>query len=105
MQTEWRGFDWDDANANKNWVKHGVTDSECEEVFFNRPFVLRHDPRHSSAAEQRWHAFGETDRGRRLLVSFTVRARFVRVVSAREMTRRERRFYTSYEKNERSEET
>jgi uncharacterized protein len=100
MVAEWLGFDWDEGNANKNWEKHGVADSECEEIFFNRPFVVRHDPQHSSAGERRWHAFGQTDRGRRLFIAFTVRAHLVRVISAREMTRRERRFYASHEKSE-----
>jgi uncharacterized DUF497 family protein len=99
MRAEGRGFDWDEGNANKNWEKHGVTDSECEEIFFNRPLVVRYDPEHS-AAERRWHALGTTDRGRRLLMVFTMRGQLVRVISGREMTRRERRFYASYEKNE-----
>ncbi|HEV3276195.1 MAG TPA: BrnT family toxin [Terriglobia bacterium] len=97
------GFDWDDGNINKNWEKHGVTDSECEEVFFNRPFAVRQDPVHSSDEERRWRAFGQTDRGRYLLVAFTVRRYLIRIVSARLMTRRERRFYASYEKSESQE--
>lgn len=103
MEADWLGFDWDEGNATRNWDKHGVADSECEEVFFNQPLILRHDPRHS-ATETRWHAFGQTDTGRRLLISFTLRAQLVRVISAREMTRRERRFYTDYEESEKAEE-
>ncbi len=93
------GFDWDDGNRGKNWEKHRVVDVECEEIFFNRPFVARHDPVHS-ADEQRWRAFGQTDRGRYLFVAFTVRRNLIRVISARAMTRREQRFYTTYEKSE-----
>lgn len=103
MEADWLGFDWDEGNAQKNWEKHGVADSECEEVFFNQPLILRHDPRHSSP-EPGWHAFGQTDRGRRLLISFTVRRQLVRVISACETTRRERRFYTSYEDSETADE-
>ncbi len=98
--TECAGFDWDDGNAGKNWEKHGVADFECEEVFFNQPFVVRHDPGHSSGAERRWRALGRTDRGRYLLVAFTMRGDLIRVISARLMTQRERRFYASHEQEE-----
>ena len=89
-------FDWDDGNTDKNWERHRVTDAECEEVFFNEPIVLRHDPSHS-ATEPRWRALGQTDEGRYLFVAFTVRSGRLRIISAREMTRREKTFY---EKNE-----
>ena len=39
--TECTGFDWDDGNSGKNWEKHGVADFEAEEIFFNRPFIVR----------------------------------------------------------------
>ena len=93
-------FDWDDGNAGKNWEKHGVADFECEEVFFNRPFVVRHDSIHSSGRERRWRAFGQTDGGRHLFVVFTVRGDLIRVISARLMTRREQRFYATHEQEE-----
>lgn len=93
------GFDWDAGNIDKNWHRHRISDSESEEVFFNRPLVVRHDPAHSGE-ERRYRALGETDRGRQLLVASTVRGKLIRVISSREMTRRERRFYTTYEKAE-----
>lgn len=96
---ECTGFEWDDGNIDKNWERHGVSDPECEEVFLNRPLVVRHDPAHSGE-ERRFHALGQTDKGRYLFIAFTVRQQLIRVISAREMTRRERRFYTSYEKCE-----
>ena len=82
------GFDWDDANRGKNWIGHRVSDREAEEVFLNRPWVGP-DFDHS-AEEDRFFAAGMTDRGRRLIVFFTVRRQRIRVISARPMTRRER---------------
>jgi uncharacterized protein len=97
--TECTGFDWDDGNSGKNWEKHGVADFEAEEMFFNRPFIVRHDAA-LSREENRWRALGRTDTDRYLFVAFTVRHGLIRVISARLMTRRERRFYAKYEKSE-----
>ena len=36
-------FDWDGGNSEKNWLRHRVTQSECEQVFFNRPLVTTED--------------------------------------------------------------
>jgi len=90
-------FDWDDGNAEKSWQRHGVRASECEEVFFNRPLLVLEDPKHSSD-ESRILALGRTHAGRRLLVVFTQRGNRIRVISARDMSRRERRSYSDAEK-------
>lgn len=87
------GFDWDAGNATKNWDKHEVFQSECEQVFFNRPLLVKHDAQHSQT-ERRYFALGRTDQNRLLFVAFTVRERHVRVISARDMTLMERRRYT-----------
>ncbi|MDX9736232.1 MAG: BrnT family toxin [Thermoanaerobaculia bacterium] len=84
------GFDWDEANAEKNRVSHRVTFWEAEEVFFNEPLLLRPDEAHSRL-ERRFMALGSTDAGRLLFISFTVRRHLIRVISARDMTRREAR--------------
>jgi len=97
--TEFIGFAWDAGNNDKNWEKHGIADSECEEIFFNQPLVVRHDPSHSRGEERFW-TLGQTDAGRYLFVAFTLRKKLIRVISGREMTQRERRFYLSYEKRE-----
>jgi uncharacterized protein len=97
---ECTGFEWDDGNSGKNWEKHGVADFETEEVFFNRPLIVQYDATYSSEKEKRWRAFGQTDRGRCVFVVFTVRRTLIRVISARVMIRRERRFYANYEKVE-----
>jgi hypothetical protein len=91
------GFDWDDANAIKNWERHRVTPEEAEDVFFHDPFVLRSDPAHSKR-EKRYWALGKTARNRRLFVAFTIRGRLIRVITARDMNRREIEEYAGYEK-------
>jgi len=92
------GFDWDDGNIGKNWPAHRVTDWECEEVFFNQPLALSTDTRHSQR-ESRHYALGQTDRGRLLSVSFTIRQRLIRPISVRDMNARERRIYENTKEN------
>ena len=86
------GFDWDDGNRDKNWEKHQVSNRECEEVFFNLPLLLKPDPNHSQS-EARYYVLGQTNEGRRLFISFTIRGENIRVISARDMSKRERNFY------------
>jgi len=86
------GFDWDESNREKNWEKHGVLAGECEEVFFNLPLLLQPDPAHSYT-EPRFYVLGHTIAGRRLFIAFTVRADKIRVISARDMSKKERKFY------------
>ena len=86
------GFEWDENNRTKNWVNHQVTTAECEEPFFNVPLVLADDLSHSQD-EKRYYLLGQTDMGRRLFIAFTVRNSRIRVVSARDMSRKERKKY------------
>lgn len=90
------GFEWDEGNFDKNWSKHKVTPYECEQVFFNQPIIVAPDPAHSGT-ESRFYVLGKTDAGRLLFVVFSVRRRKIRVISARDMTRKEREVYESYE--------
>jgi uncharacterized DUF497 family protein len=85
-------FDWDGGNAEKNWLRHRVSQSESEQVFFNRPLVIAEDEPHSQA-EVRHFALGRTDAGRLLFVAYTLRGEKIRIISARDMTRRERKEY------------
>ena len=87
------GFDWDTGNARKN-DKHEVSQTETEEVFFNQPLLVLADAQHS-AHELRFHALGKTNAGRGLHITFTLRAggTLVRVISARDMYRKERIIY------------
>ena len=89
------GFDWDEGNLLKNWEKHGVTAAECEQVFFNRPLLARPDDQHSSA-ENRFYLLGKSDSDRCLFVVFTIRRKLIRVISARDQSRKERRSYGKY---------
>ena len=86
------GFQWDDGNARKNWELHQVSQVECEEVFFNRPLLLVPDEAHSQR-EARYAALGQTNGGRRLSTILTIRGTVIRVISARDMSRRERTVY------------
>ena len=85
------GFDWDDGNRRKSVDKHDVSQTEAEQVFFNQPLLVVMDERHSTQ-EARFHALGRTDTRRLLHLTFTLRhgERFIRVISARPMHRRER---------------
>lgn len=89
-----RGFDWDRGNASKSHDKHRVTPAEAEQVFFNQPLIVLADRKHS-AAETRFHALGHADGGRLLHLTFTLRegGALIRVISARDMSRKERIFY------------
>ena len=87
------GFDWDKGNARKN-DKHGVSMAEAEQVFFNVPLLLLEDFAHSRT-EARLHALGKTDDSRLLHISFTLRqgGTMIRIISARDMHRKERVIY------------
>ncbi len=88
------GFDWDDGNARKSADKHGVSQSEAEQVFMNEPLIVAEDARHSMN-EVRFQALGKTGAGRLLHVAFTLRqnATLIRIISARDMNRKERAIY------------
>jgi uncharacterized DUF497 family protein len=86
------GFEWDKGNFIKNWEKHGVSILECEQIFFNQPLITQHDEKHSTN-EPRYYALGQTDTFRRLFIVFTIRNNLIRVISARDMNRRERKDY------------
>jgi uncharacterized protein len=86
------GFDWDEGNLLKSWEKHEVSPVECEQIFFDQPFVTGADIEHSKH-ERRYYALGSTDGGRRLFFVFTIRGELIRVISARDMNRRERRVF------------
>jgi uncharacterized protein len=91
------GFEWDEHNSRKNWEKHRVTPFECEQVFFNQPLVVAVDVKHSES-EERFFALGKTDIEKRLFLVFTIRKKRIRVISARQMNKKEKRSYGEYEK-------
>lgn len=93
---EFAGFDWDDSNRDKN-LKHNVQNWECEQVFFNVPIIILDDTKHS-ITENRFAAFGKTDRRRQLVIMYTKRGSNLRVISARDMNKKEKQFYENFEK-------
>lgn len=86
------GFDWDDGNSSKNWLKHQVSKRESEQTFFNEPVIVFQDIQHSES-ETRFFLLGKTDKNRLLMIVFTIRGELIRVISARDMSKKERSFY------------
>ena len=88
------GFEWDEGNATKSWAKHGVSQEEAEQIFFNEPLLILDDLAHSGE-EWRFQALGRTNSGRLLFAAFTLRmdGTLVRVISVRDMNVKERRVY------------
>ena len=91
------GFQWDEYNSQKIWIKHKVTPLECEQTFFNRPFIVADDVIHSQV-EKRFYALGKTDINKKLFIVFTIRKKLIRVILARKMSVKEKRSYDEYEK-------
>lgn len=81
-------FEWDKGNIDKNLRKHNVTNREAEQVFDNESLIVSGDIKHSRQ-EKRFQALGKTDQGRLLFLSFTIRADKVRIISARDMSKKE----------------
>jgi uncharacterized DUF497 family protein len=86
-----RGFEWDKGNSGKNEQKHGVTDREAEEIFFNIPLIIGRSPK--GQPEVRYAALGQTYGSRLIAVVFTIRSKRIRVICARPMSRKERKLY------------
>ena len=90
------GFQWDEGNLGKNWDKHQVYFWQAEEIFLNLPLVVEPSP-YETLSEDRYYALGKTDAGRFLFVVFTFRGQCIRIISARDMSRKERRAYERHE--------
>jgi len=86
------GFGWDPRKAKNNLAKHGVSFEDAKEVFDDDLFLVFADPDHSSE-ESRFIIMGESKRGRLLVVAYTERSDEIRIISAREATRQEQKFY------------
>jgi uncharacterized DUF497 family protein len=91
-----QGFDWDIGNATKSFSKHRVTMLEAEEAFLNFPIIVAEDLKHS-ILENRYHLLGRTNNARKLHITFVVREKsekfFIRVISSRDMSKKEREIY------------
>lgn len=88
-------FEWDPGNETKSARKHAVTCGEAEEVFTGGGFIPLGEQYDPLAEEPRYALLGETGGGRLLFVAFTIRDQKIRVVSARPMNGREKKFYVS----------
>lgn len=85
-------FDWDKGNRGKNLKGHKVSDEECEEAFFDPIKRINEDKPHSKK-EERYIFIGQTKSERKLFIVFTVRNEKIRVISARDLSRKERKEY------------
>jgi uncharacterized protein len=88
-------FEWDEGNSTKNWEKHNVAQQESEEVFFQQLTVLFDDEVHSET-EKRYGLYGETKAERGLTITFTIRNKKIRIISARNQSKRERASFQAY---------
>lgn len=89
-------FDWDKGNQEKNWEKHGVDLRECEQLFFDSQIKFFEDSGHSTI-ENRFIAYGQTRKERKLMLVFTIRRQKIRIISARDQNKKERRVYETKE--------
>ena len=83
------GFEWDEGNAETNWLRHQVTRNECEQVFFNEPLIVADNIKHSTY-EKIWYLLRRTDAGRLLFFVFTIRKNLIRIISARDLNNLEK---------------
>lgn len=91
------GFYWDKYNINKNWFKHKVKFTESEEIFFNDSLFILQDAKYS-LKEKRWFCLGTTDKNRKLFTVFTIRNKKIRIISSRDMNKKERKKYEELKK-------
>ena len=83
------GFEWDKGNLG-HIRKHDVDYRECEETFLNKPLIVNEDETHSQA-EERFRVYGQTNKNRLLFMIFTIRNNKLRVISARDQSKKERK--------------
>lgn len=86
------GFEWDENKARQNLVKHNISFVEATTVFLDLLSITIDDPDHSQS-EQRYIIIGYSNRGRLLVVVYVDRSDNIRIISARQATRYERRTY------------
>ena len=89
-------FEWNKGNIDKNWKKHKVHFKETEEVFTNKPLKTLKDKKHSQH-EKRYTALGVTNKKRKLYIVFTIRNKKIRVISARNQSKKEKKLYAKKE--------
>lgn len=89
-------FEWDEGNIDKNWIKHRVSIKEQEQAFLTKERIILEDKKHSKT-ERRFLLYSKTNKGRRLIIAFTIRRldkqQKIRPISARTMNRKEAKLY------------
>ena len=85
-------FEWDEDKAKTNFSKHAVSFEEASTVWEDLFFIDLYDEEHSEE-ENRFLMIGESKQNRLLIVSYTERENIVRIISARELTPKERQDY------------
>jgi hypothetical protein len=85
-------FEWDENQAESNFVKHGVTFSEAVTIFADPYLLFTEDSKHSQQEQREW-AIGEAENGSLIVVVFTMRYEKIRIISARKATKGERKKY------------
>lgn len=88
-------FEWDSGNIDKNFKKHNVSCQESEEVFNNQPLLVAEDKNHSKN-ETRFHVLGKSNSNRYLFLSITIRNQKIRIISIRDMSKKEKKEYEKY---------
>jgi len=96
-EVKFTAFDWDEGNRHKNWLRHKVTNEESEQIFYNQPLVVFEDKKHSKK-EKRLVAYGVSDEERKLTAVFTIRDSKIRIISARDQNKKERKIYEKNKK-------
>lgn len=92
-------FEWDKGNIDKSFKKHGVKNEEAEQAFISKDRFLTEDKKHSGA-EKRYLLLGKSETSKLLSIIFTIRGSKIRIISARAMSRIERRIYAKKERTE-----
>jgi len=85
-------FIWDHGNIDKNHIKHGISNEETEEAFFDERKKIAKDIMHSGT-EKRYILLGKTKKQKVLFIVFTVRNKKIRVISTRSINKKEIHLY------------
>lgn len=91
-------FEWDSWNLQKNEEKHGISSLEAESAFFDYSHVIFEDLKHSTNSEKRHILYGKSLESRILMIGFTIRHNRIRIITARQASKKERETYEENKK-------
>jgi uncharacterized DUF497 family protein len=86
------GFEWDEASRKSNWQRYHIEEGECHDVFFNLPLFVQTDLE-NIPVKRRSYILGQTLSGRKLFIAFTIHKDKIRIITARDMSKREQLLY------------